>query len=221
MPTKQILIVDDHAVVRQGLKSLIDAEPDLEICGMAGSASEALQFAETTEPDLAISDLTLPDRNGLELVKDLKALYPGLPILMMSMHDELLYAERVLKAGGRGYLMKENSENLIPAIRQILSGEPYVSPKVTNQFLESISGGDKAQFSFPLKRLTDRELEVFELIGQGKAADEIARQLNISPRTVDAHRAHIREKLGLADSSDLLRYAVRWAEGEKVAADHQ
>ena len=136
---------------------------------------------------------------------------------MVSMHDELIYAERVLKAGGRGSLMKENSECLVPAIRQILKGEPYVSPAVTSHFLESLNGGTKVQFSYPLKRLSDRELEVFELIGQGKGPDAIAQQLNIRPRTVDAHRTHIREKLGLADSGELLRYAVRWIEGEKVA----
>ena len=216
MAKKQIFIVDDHAVVRHGLSSLINDQPDMEVCGMAGSASEALDLVEKSPPDLVVSDLTLPDRNGLELIKDLKALAPDLPILMMSMHDELLYAERVLKAGGRGYLMKEQSENVVPAIRQILRGEPYVSAAVTTHFLEAIAGGDTQHYSFPLKRLTDRELEVFELIGQGKATDEISTQLNISPRTVDAHRTHIREKLGLADSNAVLRYAVRWQAGEEL-----
>tara|TARA_R110002096_G_scaffold164099_11_gene331813 strand:- start:1116 stop:1775 length:660 start_codon:yes stop_codon:yes gene_type:complete len=218
MAKKQIFIVDDHAVVRYGLSALIGAQSDMEICGMAGSASEALDLVRKlkTMPDLVVSDLTLPDHNGLELIKDLKALDPKLPVLMMSMHDELLYAERVLKAGGRGYLMKEHSENVVPAIRQILRGTPYVSPAVTSHFLESLAGGESQHYSFPLKRLTDRELEVFELIGQGKATEHISTQLNISPRTVDAHRTHIREKLGLADSSAVLRYAVRWQAGEDL-----
>lgn len=216
MPKKQILIVDDHAVVREGLKSLINDEDDLEVCAMATGVREALRMTEAASPDLVVSDLALPDGNGLELLKDIRALHPRLPVLIMSMHDELLYAERVLKAGGQGYLMKEKSEFLIPAIRRILGGELYLSPEVTRHFLDSLSS-NKTGSSFPLKRLSDREMEVFELIGQGKSNQDIGRQLNISPRTVDVHRNHIREKLGFADSNEVLRYAVRWFEGERMS----
>lgn len=215
MSAKQILIVDDHPVFRHGVTYLIDMEDDLQICGTAGSAAEALDLTAKLRPDLVVSDLTLPDKNGLELLKDFKAMHAKLPVLVVSMHDELIYAERVLKAGGRGYLMKENSDKLIEAIRQVLEGVVYVSPEVTNHFLTSLADGEQAAFSFPLARLTDSELEVFELIGQGKATEAIAGQLNISARTVDAHRAHVREKLGLADSNEVLRYAVRWVESER------
>lgn len=209
---KRILIVDDHPAFRNGLAYFIEPEPDLEICGQAASSREALDFVAKNKPDLVISDLSLPDKNGLELLKDLRALHPDLRVLVVSMHDELLYAERVLRAGGRGYLMKENSDKVTDAVRKILSGEVYVSRAVTNHFLTSLVEGRNQSFSFPLSRLTDRELEVFELIGNGIANEDIATQLGISSRTVDAHRAHIREKLRLADSNELLRFAVRWIE---------
>ena len=211
--THRILIVDDHPVVRQGLQRIIDGEDDLEACYLAGSVQEALDQVSKSEPDLVLSDLGLPGRNGLELIKDLKVLHPDLPVLVMSMHDELIYAERILRAGGRGYLMKEApSEMLLGAIQTVLKGSIFVSEQVSNHFLESISGKSSRVASFPLQRLTDRELEVFEHIGQGKGNHEIAQLLSISPRTVDAHRSHIREKLGLADSRELMRHAVRWIE---------
>jgi len=213
---KRILLVDDHAVFRRGMADVIEEEPGLEICGSAGTSREALVLAETANPDLVITDLTLPDRNGLELIKDLRPRFPDIVILVVSMHDELLYAQRTLRAGARGYLMKENSDDVIPAVRQVLSGEIYVSPAVMRHFMEGLSEGERAHFSFPLARLSDRELQVFELIGQGEATDRIARQLHISERTVDAHRTHIRLKLGLPDSNALLRYAVRWVESGKL-----
>ncbi|MFT5470848.1 MAG: DNA-binding NarL/FixJ family response regulator [Verrucomicrobiales bacterium] len=190
MAVKQVFIIDDHAVFRHGVTYLIDAEETLEICGVASCAAEALDLIGKSSPDVVVSDLTLPDKNGLELLKDLKVLHPKLPVLVVSMHDELIYAERVLRSGGRGYLMKENSEKLIEALLQVLGGTVYVSPEVTNHFLTSLVDGDKVGFSFPLARLTDRELEVFELIGQGKATEAIADQLNISGRTVDAQLTH-------------------------------
>lgn len=214
MADTQILIVDDHTVVLHGLIGLIEAQEDLKVCGSAETASEALQLLEEVKPDLIISDMSLPDRNGLELIKEVRSIYPDVPVLIMSMHDELLYAERVLKAGGRGYLMKEDSKNVVEAIRKVMKGEVYASPALTRHFLDSFANGGAPQYSFPLKRLSDRELEVFELIGRGHATEEIAEQLKISSRTVDAHRSHIREKLGLSDSNAVLRYAVRWFEGE-------
>lgn len=211
----QILIVDDHDVVLHGLTTLINAEPDFSVCGAAKSTAKALKILEKTKADLVLTDVTMQDQSGLELIKKIRMLHPDLPVLVMSMHDELLYAERVLTAGGRGYLMKENSENLIPAIRHVLNGSVYVSSKVNDYFLDSFAGGDEKHFSFPLTRLSDRELEVFELIGSGIPYEDIAEQLGISARTIDAHRAKIREKLRLKDNTALLSWAIRWNEGEK------
>jgi len=211
--TSRILIVDDHPLLREGLQRVIGSEEGLAICGVTGSVGEALETVESTSPDLVITDLGLPGRGGLELIKDLRVLHPCLPILVLSMHDEMLYAERAFAAGAKGYLMKETAaEHLITAIRTVLDGGVYASAAVTNQFLHSFARGNSQRPCLPLKRLTDREMEVFELIGAGKAPQDIGEQLGISPRTVDAHRAHIRRKLGLAGAGDLLRYAIRWAE---------
>jgi DNA-binding NarL/FixJ family response regulator len=213
----RILIVDDHPVVRGGLQSIIDGRDDLSVCSTAGSVQQALAEVEASHPDLVLTDLGLPGRNGIELIKDLRTLHPELPVLVMSMHDELIYAERVLRAGGRGYVAKEApAEVLLHAIRKVLAGGVFVSDLVTNHFFHGISGNSGRNGSFPIQRLTDRELEVFEHIGRGKGTHDIAEQLGISPRTVDAHRTHIREKLGLGDGNELIRYAVRWVESEAV-----
>ena len=211
---KNILIVDDHPVLLEGLEKVIELEEELRICGKAGSVKEALTLVEEAQPDLVLTDLTLPGRNGMELIKDLKAAHPDLPVLVMSMHDEMIYAERVLKAGGRGYVMKEApSGQLLEAIRKVLGGDVFASQAVTNHFLHALSAGKgQAKASFPPERLTDREMEVFELIGKGRGNFDIATQLVISPRTVDAHRVNIRKKLALADGTELTRYAVRWIE---------
>ncbi len=210
----RILLVDDHPLLREGLSRLIAAEPGMSVCAMAGSVQEALAAVECEKPDLIVSDLTLPGRNGLEFIKDLGAIHPEIPVIVLSMHDELVYAERVLRAGGRGYVMKDTPpDRLLEAIRTVLAGGIFASQTVTNHFLKALSSGKHmSQPSFPLERLTDREMEVFELIGQAKSNHEIASRLGISPRTLDAHRAHIREKLGLADSNELTRHAIRWVE---------
>lgn len=210
---KKILIVDDHALVREGMQRILEAETDLEVAGTAGSTSEALALVETVEPDIVVSDLTLPDQSGLELIKNLKALHPLLPVLVVSMHDESIYAERVLSAGGRGYLMKDSAvENISTAIRTVLGGGVYVSPATTARFLETMTGNSEEKYSLPLQRLSDREIEIFELIGHGKNSHEIAEQLRIATRTVDTHRRNIREKLRLSDSSAVLAYAIKWSE---------
>ncbi len=213
---KRLLIVDDHPLMRRGIVSLIGAEDDLEIVSEAGSSTEALSILESKElPDLAIVDLSLPDKSGLELTKDISALYPDLAVLIMSMHDESLYCERVLRAGARGYIMKEAAaENLVSAIRRVLDGQIYVSDTMSSSLLEILAGRRPAAEASPLERLTDREMEVYELIGRAKGSREIAEQLHISIRTVDAHRAHLKEKLGLKDSNSLMRHAVRWVETE-------
>ncbi len=210
----RILLVDDHPLLRDGLSRLISGESGMMVCGTAGSAQEALSMVETEKPNLVITDLKLPGRNGLELIKDLGATHPEIPTIVLSMHDELFYAERVLRAGGRGYVMKDAAPDyLLKAIRTVLDGGVFASPTVTTHFLQTLSPGKpQSKPSFPLERLTDREMEVFELIGNAKSNHDIACRLGISPRTLDAHRAHIREKLGLGDGNELTRYAIRWVE---------
>lgn len=209
----RIFLIDDHPMMREGLTHLIQRSPEFEICGEAGTAAEAFQIIPKIKPDLVVMDLSLPDKNGLELIKDLQALCPEVAVLVLSMHDEMLYAERVIRAGGRGYIMKESApEKLAEAMRKVLAGMVYVSDQASTHILDTLSGKSGNKTRSRLEGLTDREFEVFELVGEGKSAHEIGDRLSISPRTVDAHRAHIREKLGLPDSAALMRYAVRWVE---------
>src|SRR6266478_8163388 len=175
----RILIVDDHPMMRQGLALLIDHEPDLVTCGEADTAGQALNLIASQKPDLVLADISLPDKSGLELIKDIQALHPGLRVLVVSMHDESLYAERVLRAGGGGYIMKqEGGKKLMQAIRQILSGKIYVSEKISAKILEIFSGRRPQGGDSPMEQLSDREFEVFQMIGQGKATREIADHLH-------------------------------------------
>ncbi|QIF06056.1 response regulator transcription factor [Roseimicrobium sp. ORNL1] len=213
---KRLLLVDDHPIMRHGLVQLISAEPDLQVCAEAGNAAEGMTAAAKQNPDLVIADLTLPDKHGLEFIKDLRALHPDLQIMVLSMHDESLYAERALRAGARGYLMKEAAaENLIRAVRRVLAGDIYLSDKMASVMLELLSGQRKTSASAGIDRLTDRELEVLQLIGSGRGTRQIADQLHVSVRTIDAHRAHIKDKLQLPDGNALVRYAVRWVENQQ------
>jgi DNA-binding NarL/FixJ family response regulator len=210
---KRILLVDDHPIMRHGLAQLICMEPGLEICGEAGSAADGLVAVGSLKPDLAVVDLTLPDKNGLELIKDIQAMYPSTQTIVLSMHDESLYAERALRAGARGYLMKETAaENLISAIQRVLSGAIYVSDAMASRMLEQVTGQRGKSGSTGVDQLTDRELEVLEMIGKGTPTKLIADKLKISTRTVEAHRSHIKEKLGITDGPALVRYAVQWVE---------
>lgn len=212
---KRILIVDDHPMMRQGLAQLIGAEPDLAVCGEAENAGLALEAIGTLNADLVLADISLPGKNGLELIKDFQAIRPGLPVLVISMHDESLYAERVLRAGGRGYIMKqEGGKKLMQAIRQVLSGKIYVSEKMSAEILETFSGRRAGTEGSPVEKLTDREFEVFQAIGQGKGTREIADQLHLSIKTVEAHRSNIKSKLKLNSAVELVRYAVRWSESQ-------
>ena len=210
----KILLVDDHPLLLEGLARMISAEPGLGVCGMAANVQDALSQVESLQPDLVITDLTMPGRNGLEFIKDIAATNPELPVIVLSMHDEMIYAERVLRAGGKGYVMKDAPPaKLLLAIRTVLGGGVFASQKVADHLLKALAANKTASRpGCPLECLTDREMEVFELIGQAKSNYEIATQLGISPRTVDAHRAHIREKLGLADGNELTRHAIRWIE---------
>jgi DNA-binding NarL/FixJ family response regulator len=213
---KRVLIVDDHPMMRTGLAQLIDNEGDLKVCAEADNAGQALDIAVGETLDLILLDISLPDKNGLELIKDIRALKPGLPILVVSMHDEALYAERVLRAGGRGYIMKqEGGKKLLQAVRQVLNGQIYVSEKMSAGILETFSGRHGEAAVSPIQQLSDREFEVFQLIGQGKSTREIATHLHLSAKTVEVHRLNIKKKLKLKTANDLVRHAVRWLETEK------
>ncbi len=216
-PRRRVLLVDDHPFMRAGLGQLIERQPDLEVGGEAGNPAEAFQQLARAKPDLVLTDLTMPGRSGLEFIKDLRAAHDDLAILVISMHDEAVYAERVIRAGARGYIMKEaGGENLLAAIRQVLRGEIYVSPRMASRLLEALSGSRPRGSHSPIEQLSDREFEVFQLIGQGKSTRDIAAQLHLSTKTVDVHRSHIKEKLALTDTTALIRHAVRWVETQQT-----
>lgn len=210
---KRILIVDDHPIMRQGLAQLIAQEPGLAVCGEAEDAHGALQAIGRLHPDVAIVDIALKEGNGLELIKDIKIRYPELAVLVLSMYDESIYAERCLRAGARGYVTKaEASSRVIEALREVLRGGVYVTQQMASKMLRKLVGGDPNLDSFPMDRLSDREFQVFELIGQGLQGREIAKKLTLSVKTVDAHRENIKKKLDLASATELLIYAVQWVQ---------
>ncbi|MBN8419103.1 MAG: response regulator transcription factor [Verrucomicrobia bacterium] len=209
---KRIVLIDDHPIMRHGLAQLIRAEDGLDVIGEAGSAREGLEVVGKLRPDLAVVDLTLPDKNGLEVVKDIRAMHPSTQCIVLSMHDETLYGERALRAGARGYVMKEAAaDHLVTAIHKVLTGGLYVSESLNARMLEQVTGAARSKAT-GMDALTDRELEILALIGNGVATKIIAAQLSISARTVEAHRAHIKEKLGMTDGAALVRYAVQWVE---------
>jgi DNA-binding NarL/FixJ family response regulator len=210
---KRILIVDDHPFMRAGLAQLIDRQPDIRVGGEAGNPAEAQQRLAAGGVDLVLTDMTMPGRSGLDFIKDLHALYPDLAILIISMHDETIYAERALRAGARGYIMKEaGGENLLSAIRQVLGGQIYVSARIAEVLLGSFAGRKARDSHSPFGLLTDREFEIYQLIGQGRNTREIARQLGLSTKTVDVHRSNLKAKLGVKDMTALVRHAVHWLE---------
>jgi len=215
---KRILVVDDHPMMRQGLAQLINNEPDLCVAWEAENAGQALNVISSQSPALVLADISLPDKNGLELIKDIHVLRPSAPILVVSMHDESLYAERVLRAGGRGYIMKQQGgKKLMEAVRQVLSGKIYVSEKMSATILEVFSGHRLESSEPSMGRLSDREFEVFRLIGEGKGTRDIAEKLHLSVKTVEVHRANIKQKLNLKTATDLVRQAVRWTEAQGTA----
>jgi DNA-binding NarL/FixJ family response regulator len=202
--------VDDHPMMREGLRGVINRQPDMLVCGEAENASQALNAVRKLAPDLALVDITLPGRSGLELVKDLKALHPHLVILAISMHDESLYAERMLRAGANGYITKQQPpEELIRAIRQVFDQRVYVSKEVSETLLRRFFWQPQGDHS-PTKVLTDREFEIMQLLGEGKAPKEIASQLHLSAKTVAVHAGNIRQKLNLKSTAQLIRFAVQW-----------
>lgn len=201
-------------MMRDGLRQLIAHEPDLEVAGEADDVAEALRQAEKLKPDLAIVDITLRSSSGLDLIKDLHIRSPQTAVLVLSMHDESLYAERVLKAGGRGYIMKqEGGKRIIEGIRQVVNGQTFVSPAVSAKILDSFSGHSRSEKA-AVEQLTDREFDVFQLIGQGLSTKEMADKLHVSVKTIEVHRVNIKEKLKTPTAPDLIRYAVRWVEAQ-------
>jgi len=215
---KRILIVDDHPLMREGLRGTINREPDLVVCGEAGDATQAVDLFQKLAPDLVLVDITLPKKNGLELIKDLKATHPGVMILAISMHDESLYAERSLRAGASGYITKQQPPaELIKAIREVLDNRVYVSREVSEDLLRRVSGRPRSDLS-PMEILTDRELQVFQLMGKGKSRKEIACQLHIADKTVAVHCANIRQKLNLQNTARMIRFAVQ-SEGGQIQAE--
>lgn len=208
---KRILVVDDHPVVRQGIKHLLEQEPDIRICAEAESAGEALQALQKQKPDLAIVDISLKGTDGIELTKWIRAQDKKIPVLILSMHEESLYADRALRAGAHGYLMKaEVADKIVPAVRKVMSGEIYLSEKAGQAILHEVTGRGTKGGESPISQLSDRELEVLRLIGQGRGTREIANLLHLSIKTIETYRANIKDKLGLANATQLVRYAAQW-----------
>ena len=206
----RVLLVDDHPLVRRGLAEVIMRESDLETCGEAGDVQEALREVERTQPDVVVIDLTLKSGHGLELIERLRDRHPRIKMLVSSMHDEMLFAERVLRAGAMGYITKqEPPETLLRAVRQVLRGEVYLSPRMTSRLLHGVATGHSTQKD-PVQSLSNREVEVYEMIGQGLTIQQIALRLHLSPKTVETHREKVKQKLNLKSSAELNRRAVQW-----------
>lgn len=214
----KVFVVDDHPIVRQGLALLINRESDLTVCGEAEDAQSAMQSVNTVRPDIMVVDISLNGPDGLDLLKDVRMRHPELPVLILSMHDESIYAERALRAGAQGYIMKqEATEKVLVALRRILSNEIYVSERIANRMLQRYIGSPNAERPSSVADLTDRELEVFRLIGEGHSTRQIAEELHISVKTVESYQAHIKEKLSLRSARELVQHAIQWSISEKSA----
>lgn len=206
----RVMLVDDHPLVRRGLAEVMTREPDLEVCAEAGDVPEALEQIEQARPDVIVIDLTLKTGHGLELIEKIKDRHSHVKMLVSSMHDEMLFAERVLRAGAMGYVTKqEPPDTLLRAVRQVLRGEVYLSPRMTNRLLHRMAAGQTSQGD-PVESLSNRELEVYEMIGQGLTIQQIAVRLHLSPKTVETHREKVKQKLNLKSSAELNRRAVQW-----------
>lgn len=206
---KRIFIVEDHPIFREGITGAINNEPDLTVCGVSDSASKALSAIASLKPELAIIDITLPGRSGLDLIKDLRAVSPRTALLVLSMHDEVLFAERALSAGASGYVMKhEDTAAVIKAIRQVIAGKVFVSQKMSDRIIQTIAAGRSRGPATLIEQLTDREFGVLQLIGRGLNTRDIARQLHLSPKTVAVHKTRIKEKLKLKNPTEVIRFAL-------------
>lgn len=215
-PKVRVYVVDDHATVRRGLAAMIAAEPDLELCGEAADCATATGEVIRLRPGVVITDISLGGNSGLELIKNLQALDPAIPIVVLSVHDESIYALRVLKAGAKGYVMKQDlASNVIDAVRKVSRGQIYVSDEVASQMLNRLVSGQPERGDSPVSSLSDRELEVVTLIGSGLATREVASRLKLSVKTIETHRAHIKTKVELTTASQLVQFCVRWVEDSK------
>ncbi len=213
----RVFVVDDHPIVRQGLAMLVNREPDLTVCGDAVDAQSAMQAMIASKPDILVLDISLNGPDGLDLLKSVRSRYPDLPVLVLSMHDESIYAERALRAGAQGYIMKqEATDKVLVALRRILSDEIYVSDRIANRMLQHYIGNSAAGKPSSIADLTDRELEVFRLIGEGHSTRQIAAELHISVKTVESYQAHIKEKLSLRSGRELVQHAIQWAINENT-----
>ena len=211
----QILIVDDHPIVREGLTTIINHERDMNVCGAVEDAHQALNAVMELQPDIVIVDISLKNSNGIDLTKSIKAGHPQLLIIVLSVHDESVYAERALAAGAKAYLMKDAaSENITRAIRTVLSGEIYVSNAISKKLLHTLTKSKTGPARTPIETLSDRELEIFHLIGQGHKASQIAKELHLSVKTVETYRGRLKEKLKLDSAAELLQYAIKWAKSQ-------
>jgi len=209
----KILIVEDHPIFRMGMKEMIEHELDMSVCGDAEDVNTALDLVEAHQPDLVIVDLSLKESNGMDLVREIHTRYKPIASLVLSMHDEALHAERCIMAGAKGYIMKqEASESVVLAIRRIMEGHIHVSPRIMSNILNTFQKQPKLAHESPLKRISDRELEIFQLIGQGLSSKQIANQLNVSIKTIGTYRERIKEKLNLNNATELVRHAVIWVE---------
>lgn len=214
----RIFIVDDHPIVREGLSLMMNREPDMVVCGEAEEATRALQVITSTKPDFLVVDISLAGPDGLDLLKSIRVRYPSMPVLILSMHDEAIYAERALRAGANGYIMKqEATERVLVAVRQILANKVYVSDRIANRMLQRYVKGYVGEKGSPIAELSDRELEVFRLIGEGHSTRRIAEQLHLSVKTVESYQAHIKEKLALKSGRELVQRAIQWSTSEHVA----
>jgi DNA-binding NarL/FixJ family response regulator len=213
----RVFIVDDHPLVREGLANLINQQPDLMVCGQAEDAAQTLAGIGASRAELALIDISLKTASGLELVKDLKVHFPDVSLIVLSMHDEMLYAERAIRAGARGYVMKrETTKEVLTAIRRVLQGDVYVSERVVNLMARRLGSPRKAAASSPVEQLSDRELEIFRLLGQGRTTSQIAADLHLSLKTVQAYCARAKEKFGVDSLTELLRAAIRWEDATHV-----
>jgi DNA-binding NarL/FixJ family response regulator len=208
---KRVLLVDDHPVLRKGLVRLIDSRHEFRVCGEASTAQDAMALIRKLGPDLIIVDIGLPGISGIELTKTIRAEFPKLPVLILSMHEEALYATRALRAGAMGYIVKQDAiDNIAPALRAALNGRRYLSPVIAAQLQHNGPAGQTASTDDPINLLTDREFEIFELIGKGREVREISDALGVSPKTVETHRTNIKEKLKLKNARQVARLAVQW-----------
>jgi DNA-binding NarL/FixJ family response regulator len=214
---RRIFIVDDHPVTRAGITTLLSQQPSFQLCGETDSAPKAIDVIPKLNPDLAIIDISLKTTSGLELIKNLSSLVPGLKLLVLSMHDENLYAERALRAGAKGYVMKDQAyETLVTAVRRVLEGELYLSDSMKERMLHRFVSNKRDELTFTIDSLSDREMEVLVHIGNGYSTRQIASKLNLSVKTIDSYREHLKIKLRLAKGADLVRHAIQWVKSEEL-----